>query len=432
MPVYRFRIFNRLKDFLSQRWRRTPMADNERRKPGRKKPAPKKINPGSGVPVPGLDALLALGYYDGERIGAMAESQEIIPYDASMIAALETNLSAPRFAPYLVAAKGNQKQAVHLYLWNSRLAKAFLFPLNIAEVSIRNAMNEAIGDEFADPNWVLAPPFSLTPESERARLRALGRLSSSASADELVAALSFDFWSNLFRQQYHGLWSLPGLLEKVFPRLPAGENQATVQVRVASINKLRNRIAHHEPIHTYDHRKHYLEIVDLIDHRSAITADWVKRCSTIMEVVRTPPSLQGSLPGLGLTTANLRPPASIAATTSVALALPQIVSGRPALAIVTGAGQGHAVVTAARLMSYVSLAAASVGGMVDLNDHTLAQVLTDTPDIPVATIDASASTGDALALFFPRNTPQAQRPQVLLVMASNGVQGAIVHPHVRF
>src|SRR5579872_2749145 len=115
----------------------------------------------------------------------MAESQEHIDYDADLLALLEDALSAPRLAPYISATKGDRKAAIQLYLWNSRLSKAFLFPLNVAEVTTRNAMYSAIAAEFSNPNWIFAPPFSLTPESQASHGRAISRLKAGSKPDDL-------------------------------------------------------------------------------------------------------------------------------------------------------------------------------------------------------------------------------------------------------
>ena len=48
------------------------------------------------------------------------------------------HLSDKRFGTYLQRAGFNKDYAFELYLYNARLAKAFLFPLQILEVTVRN------------------------------------------------------------------------------------------------------------------------------------------------------------------------------------------------------------------------------------------------------------------------------------------------------
>lgn len=361
----------------------------------------------------------------------MAESQLPIVYDAALLDVLDNALSTARLAPYVAAAKGDRKRAILLYLWNSRLAKAFLFPLNIAEVTIRNAMHQALSAIYG-ARWILNPPFALTPESERSRQAALGRLVRPAP-DDLVAALAFDFWSNLFRREYQTLWAQAGLLATVFPHLPAGETRADVQRRVANINHFRNRIAHHEPIHAADHRSQYEGILELIALCSPTASGWVRDCSTVMAVVRTPPSAAGGLPGLPLTSTNLRPPPLLTDTTLVSDSLAQIAAARPPVIVVqpTDGGDIH-VLTSEQVIRYLADLAIQASGLMDLSEHTLSRVLAGTAPTPFVRIDAGATTGDVLASFFPPNTPQAQRPQVVLVEDRKAIRGAILHPVARY
>jgi hypothetical protein len=90
------------------------------------------------------------------------------------------------------------------------------------------------------------------------------------------------------------------------------------------------------------------------------------------------------------------------------------------------------VVSAPRIVSFIAARAAAQNGMIDLSEHTLADLISETADVLTATIDRRASTGDALAAFFPSGVPQNKRPQVLLVISENHVEGIILHPTVRY
>ncbi len=71
----------------------------------------------------------------------MAESQ--VPYNYKDTGAdLINTLSETRFRPYLVSAGRDQDYAFALYLYNARMAKAFLYPLHILEITLRNRINE--------------------------------------------------------------------------------------------------------------------------------------------------------------------------------------------------------------------------------------------------------------------------------------------------
>jgi hypothetical protein len=357
----------------------------------------------------------------------MAESQEPIEYDTQLLAALEGGLSRPRLSTYVTAASGDQRRAMLLYLWNCRLAKAFLFPLNIAEVATRNSMHRALSDEFGGPQWILDPPFPLTAESQASRERALSRLKNGPHSDGLVAALTFDFWSNLFRREYSAVWVRPGLLTATFPNLAASDGRHEIQQLVAKINHLRNRIAHHEPIHALNLREQYDAILALIGHLCSKTRDWVRSHSTCMTVMRTPPCEESHLPGLPLSSTNLHTPLTLSEET------PLLAAARPPVALVPNSKSGGTrLVSPTRIIRFIAKRATTQGEMIDLSEHTLGDVVAATPEILTATISRQASTGDALELFFPSGVPQAARPQALLVQSNNQTHGVILHPSIRY
>jgi hypothetical protein len=55
-------------------------------------------------------------------------------------------ISAPRFATYLQATGNDRARALALYEWNLDLSAAFIVPLQICEIAVRNGVAEAIED----------------------------------------------------------------------------------------------------------------------------------------------------------------------------------------------------------------------------------------------------------------------------------------------
>ena len=97
----------------------------------------------------------------------MGECQVPYTYDAETINALKASLSQPRFSTYLAKAGGDAHFAIELYLYNVRLAKAFLFPLGITEVVLRNAIDTVLMQSYG-PRWHKNAHLRervLTPES---------------------------------------------------------------------------------------------------------------------------------------------------------------------------------------------------------------------------------------------------------------------------
>jgi hypothetical protein len=305
----------------------------------------------------------------------------------------------------------------------------------MAEITTRNAMHAAFSTAFGGPKWVFKPSFSLTPESENSRRRALDRLDGDLSPDKFVSSLTFDFWSNLFRREYESLWATPGLLTSTFPNLPSGEGRREVQARVALINGLRNRIAHHEPIYRrFNLISCHSAILELLALRCLATRDWTRRHSTVLAVVRAPPTRQSGLPGRQLSSANLRPPSFVLPEATITSALAALAVARPAVLLVGAQGRGppFEAITAQRLLAFVQ--AGELDDMIDFSAHTVAEAVAATPSLFTATISRSATTGDLIALFFQRNIQPSLRPQVAIVMdeTTPDVAGIVLRPEIRY
>lgn len=223
----------------------------------------------------------------------MAESKALYSYlnnGEGIGDGIEKCLSSERFAPYLKRAGHNREFAFNIYLYNARLAKAFLFPLHVLEVTFRNRLSDLFTAEFG-PNWHTMPAFTslLNPQSLAALAKAQERANSQALQD-VVAELSFDFWSNLFRDDYdRDLWQTR--MGKLLPNQSVTRKE--LQLAVKDINRFRNRIAHHEPIHRFNLTVIHGNILHVLGWFSLETADWVKHYSTVLSILRTAPSANG-------------------------------------------------------------------------------------------------------------------------------------------
>lgn len=219
----------------------------------------------------------------------MAESQVQYDYtDAGQV--IRGDLSEERFTPYMESAGWHEEYAFKLYLYNARLSKSFLYPLHILEVVLRNRINSIFCSVYG-PYWPRDPSFIavLTQESKDALANGIRRADSS-NTEDVVATLTFDFWSNLFRPEYdRALWQTQ--MSVLLPNHT--KTRKEFQLVVKKFNKLRNRIAHHEPIHSMDLSKYHQEILEAIKWMSPPSGDWVKHHSTVNSVMRTKPSANG-------------------------------------------------------------------------------------------------------------------------------------------
>ena len=144
-------------------------------------------------------------------------------------------------------------------MWNSRVAAAGIVDVGHLEVAIRNAYDRELSRRY--PEWAIDPHsvlFQLEQGVQRTRAQqhrrnqaSLARLtdakrglSSKPTHAEVVAALTFGFWSNLtVSERTPTIWNLT--LHRAFPK---GTRRSRVHELVARIVKFRNRLAHNEPV----------------------------------------------------------------------------------------------------------------------------------------------------------------------------------------
>lgn len=352
---------------------------------------------------------------------AMAESQVPYPYDAATIASLKASLSEPRFATYLTKAAGNEHFAFALYLYNARLAKSFLFPLSVAEVTLRNAVDGVLRQLHGD-EWHQDGDFRnnvLTPESLGALDKAMERARSNERG-KVIAELTFDFWSNLFRNEYADLWRTKSNV--AFPGLSHGQGRHEIQSLVREINRFRNRVAHHEPILDMNVPDIQSKIIKLVELRCEVTANWMRHHATVNIVMRSRPNLSGSAPVSLASRAD--PRFYVVSRTTSLIELCREEAQSCAAFVCVEDGQATAAFSHQQLSNYLTLKAFELDGLIDLNDHSIEDVLTD-PAVGMGfrTLPADTSFFEAIKVL--------KEPKTRVVVAIDRDQGMPVGVMVR-
>lgn len=308
----------------------------------------------------------------------MAESQVPYPYTHASVAALRAAISDPRFETYMKAAGYHVDHAVGLYLYNARLAKALLYPLHMVEVVLRNGIDALLIRQYGE-DWPRDEAFlALLPAGGvQAVQTAIRRIEedkrAQASRVQVIAALTFDFWSNLFRPNYdRPLWQVH--LRQVLPHLPAGLTRANVQVMVRDVNRLRNRVAHHEPVLGLDLNGLLRSILDLISARDPDAAQWTRHHATLGQALRSRPTrAQAHRPVLK----DIADPSFLAAPGEVNLrqVLDQLRPDVVAIVRTDAGGVPTAAVTPGQVLDFIVSRSKVADGLVDLNDHDLDEVV---------------------------------------------------------
>lgn len=197
---------------------------------------------------------------------------------------------------------GDLELALALYDWSTEVAGALHEDIGRVEVVFRNTLDQALvthGNALGWPTvWYQRPSLfpgkhgrRATDEIRTARARASRRGPAEAHG-KVIAELSFGFWRFLCSLPYlTSLW-VPALTQ-AFPNHPdAGDPRAVrhdVEDRIQRIHFLRNRIAHHEPIHQRDLRHDHASILEVTGWICADTGLWLTTTSRTVEVLQRRP-----------------------------------------------------------------------------------------------------------------------------------------------
>jgi len=135
------------------------------------------------------------------------------------------------------------------------VSESLYSPLNLFEVSLRNAIHNAIVTVVGKENWFESFRFtqhsSQMLESSIKKLKKLNRGGTPYPPGKIVAELNFGFWTSLFKKEYERADTR--LIRKgitaVFPQLdPRFRNRKYIHRRMDVIRVLRNRVYHYERI----------------------------------------------------------------------------------------------------------------------------------------------------------------------------------------
>lgn len=217
-----------------------------------------------------------------------------MPFTPDEIQDLPNIFSAPRFATYLAEKNAHRVEALELYRWNLEVSCAFFAPLQVCEVSIRNAISEAIELTYG-PNWPYEQSFEIAlPNPQRSYSPRANLLSNRTepTTGKVIAELKFVFWERMFTSRHDStIWNHH--LRTVLPNLDAVKTVQQLRREafdaLKDIRDLRNRIAHHEPIFRRSIQDEYDRIKKVVGWRSTVAADWLDKIETVTAHIATKP-----------------------------------------------------------------------------------------------------------------------------------------------
>lgn len=219
------------------------------------------------------------------------------PPDSESFESLGRLLSPRRFETFVGGADGTSEGGLRLYAWNIEISSAFWGSFHMLEVSLRNSLHSRLTALAKQEDWWNAK-LSLPHDTNRDLLHAdtKKKIQDAISAAEgkqsgkgkeiesghVVAELSFSFWIGLLANRYHQrLWERTFV--HAFPcytglRIP-------LHTDLERLRKLRNRIAHHEPIFKRNLALDHDMICTLIGYIEPEAKVWVMNNSRISETL---------------------------------------------------------------------------------------------------------------------------------------------------
>lgn len=201
-------------------------------------------------------------------------------------------ISPERFARYQAFAKGDDAEAYQLYSINLRLSEAFYPSLHGLELALRNQIHNRLTEMF-DERWFNREEFQRLDSQKEQLAEVYERLRKDpehCAPGQVVAGLMLGYWTALLSREYDDVWQT-GL--NTIAVNASGKRFARKQIHepLTNIRNLRNRIAHHEPIITWDLGKRHEWSIDLTRWLSPSVADWVSendRFPVLYEPLKAP------------------------------------------------------------------------------------------------------------------------------------------------
>lgn len=219
--------------------------------------------------------------------------------------AIAERITHERLGSYLTATDGDLRRALELYDWNIAISAAFYESTGRLEVVLRNALDEGLRSLQEQRGWDADwyEQEQLFPGShgrkamadiEAARRRAAKSGDTPEFHGKVIAELTFGFWRYLCGKSYLTSVWVPAVAER-FAFHPQSEDPRAVRRdvadRVQRIHFLRNRIAHHEPIHRRNLQRDHTHLLEVISWISPETLEWVRSRSRVDKVLRDRPDI---------------------------------------------------------------------------------------------------------------------------------------------
>ncbi|MFC7382067.1 hypothetical protein [Sphaerisporangium rhizosphaerae] len=202
-------------------------------------------------------------------------------------------LSQARLGEYVAVCGGDTVAALRLFCWNTEIASGLYGPLQHLELALRSVIDQQLRRLFGQADWWDAPGADLHFGARQKIADARGQLrrqSIPATPQEIVNELPFGFWVGLLgsgNRYDQRLWRTA--LHRAFPHHRG--RRRDLHQKLDYLRVLRNKIAHHCPIHHRHLHADYETIVEVLGYIDHGLAGLVRRYSGVPALLaRRPPT----------------------------------------------------------------------------------------------------------------------------------------------
>lgn len=198
------------------------------------------------------------------------------PYDRAVIL---QRLTAERLRSYYAVCDDDPALTFALYEWNIAASSAALGLAAMVEVVVRNALDQQLlqwAERRSKPWFDLVPVDQKGKDDIATARRRARRPGKRELHGKVIAELNLGFWRYLVASRYlTTLWT--PALHKAFPygHKDVTTRRAEVEERLQRLAFVRNRAAHHEPIHRRDLLTDHEAAVELVGWICPDSARWI-------------------------------------------------------------------------------------------------------------------------------------------------------------
>lgn len=198
--------------------------------------------------------------------------------------------SRERFDRYLLDCAHDEARAAALYRWNMLISQSLYIYLQCWEIALRNRLNAFLCWKY-NSSWPYDESRLIRnmTRDDRNRLaetrhrQQRQRRLNPAPTSMIVADLTAGFWVSQLSKPYEAHYRWKYNLSRIFPNA-VGLDRPTAWTKCEGVLRLRNRVAHHEPIYRLPLQDLYQNLEQLVGAMCPATKEFAQASCNFRQV----------------------------------------------------------------------------------------------------------------------------------------------------